>query len=157
MNYSIQLYQRPNAKPRNTEIVEGIYDIAKSLTSKWFTVNVPDDTLRDLMFHDVLCLQRDKKILSFLMFTSRDGMMDITLFGTRLEYQRQGLGSKLIEHFFNYARGLGFETATAMTVPEDVKPAYGSTMRFYKKHGFKLVKRYNELWESGALLLVKKL
>jgi ribosomal protein S18 acetylase RimI-like enzyme len=157
MDYSIQLYQRPNAKPPNTEIVEGIYDIAKSLTSKWFTVNVPDDTLRDLMFHDVFCLQRDKEILSFLVFTSRDGMMDITLVGTRLEYQRQGLGSKLIEHFFNYARGLGFENATAMTVPEDVKPAYGLTTRFYKKHGFKLVKRYNELWESGALLLVKKL
>jgi ribosomal protein S18 acetylase RimI-like enzyme len=157
MNYSVQLYQRPNGEPPNREIVEGIHDIAKSLTGKWFTANVPDDTLRDLQFHDVFCLQKDKEILSFLVFTSRDGMMDITLFGTRLEYQRQGLGSKLIEHFFDYARGLGFETASVMTVPEDVKPAYGPTIRFYEKHGFKIMKRSNELWENGALLLFKNL
>jgi ribosomal protein S18 acetylase RimI-like enzyme len=157
VEYSIQLYQRPNAKPQNKKIVEGIFDIAKSLTSKWFTANVPDDTLRDLQFHDVFCLQRAEEILSFLVFTSRDGMMDITLMGTRLNYQRQGLGSKLLEHFFDYARGLCFENATVMTVPEDIKPAYASTIHFYEKHGFQLVKRFNELWENGALLFVKKL
>jgi ribosomal protein S18 acetylase RimI-like enzyme len=155
--YDIQLYQRPNAEPPNTKIVDGIYDIVKSLTSKWFTTNVPDEALRDLMYHDVFCLQRDKEILSFLIFTSWDGMLYITLMGTRIEFQRQGLGSKLLEHFLQHARGLGFEYAAVMTVPEDVKPVYGPTIRFYEKHGFQIIRRSNILWENGALFLRKKL
>jgi ribosomal protein S18 acetylase RimI-like enzyme len=155
--YQIQLYRRPNAEPPDTVIVEGIYDIAKSLTARWFTANVPGDTLRDLKYHDVFCLHRNLEMSSFLVFTSWDGMLHISLMGTRLELQRQGLGSKLMEHFLRYARELGFENAAVMTVPEEVKPAYGPTIRFYQKHGFKIVKRSNELWENGALLLVKKL
>jgi len=155
--YDIKLYQRPNAEPANIEVVQGIYNIAKNLTSKWFTANVPDDTIRDLQFHDVFCLKRDKKILSFLIFTSRDGFLDISLFATRQEFQGQGLGSKLIECFFNHAQNLGFKTVSVMTVPPDVKPAYGPTLRFYEKHGFKIEKRSNALWESGALLLFKNL
>jgi GNAT superfamily N-acetyltransferase len=157
MDYSIQLYQRPNANLPNKQIVDGIYEIAKSLTSRWFTANVPDDTLQDLKFHDVLCLHKNQEILSFLVFTSRDGMLDISLFGTREELQGQGLGSKLIERFFSHARGLGFKTVSVMTVPADVKPAYGPTIRFYEKHGFIIAKRANELWENGALLLFKNL
>jgi ribosomal protein S18 acetylase RimI-like enzyme len=156
-NYSLKLYQRPNAKPVNKKVVQGIYEIAKSLTSQWFTANVPDETMNDLKLHDAFCLEQDSKILSFLIFTSWDGRIHISLFGTRAELQRQGLGSKLLEHFFNYARGLGFENAAVMTIPEDVKPVYGPTIRFYEKNGFKLAKRSNELWENGALLLIKKL
>jgi ribosomal protein S18 acetylase RimI-like enzyme len=155
--YTIKLYQRPNANPPNRKIVGEIYEIAKSLTVRWFTSNVPDDTLRDLMFNDVFCLQKNGKILSFLEFTSRDGFIEIILCGTRIEFQRQGLGSKLIEHFFEYGRGLGFKTASVMTVPEDVKPVYGPTIRFYEKHGFVIRKRSNVLWENGALLLFKNL
>jgi ribosomal protein S18 acetylase RimI-like enzyme len=155
--YDIQLYQRPNSKPPNIKIVQGIYDIAKSLTSKWFTANVPDDTLRDLMFHDVFCLQKGRKILSFILFTSWDGMMYISLMGTQSEFQGKGLGSRLMEQFLQHARGLGFQNAAVMTIPEDVKPIYGPTIRFYEKHGFKIAKRTNEIWENGALLLIKKL
>ncbi len=155
--YRIKLYQRPNAKPSNKRIVGEIYEITKSLTVKWFSSNVPDDTLHDLMFNDVFCLMRNGKIISFLEFTSRDGFIEIILFGTRIEHQRQGLGSKLIEHFFEYGRGLGFATASVMTIPEDVKPVYGPTIRFYEKHGFIIRKRSNVLWENGALLLFKNL
>jgi GNAT superfamily N-acetyltransferase len=155
--YKITLFQRPNAKPVNEMIVQGIYAIATSLTGQWFTANVPDDTVRDLIFHDVFCLFRDTEMISFLVFTGSDGMINISLIGTRLEFQGQGLGSKLIEHFFQHARTLGFEKASVWTVPEDVKPAYGPTLRFYEKHGFVITKRYTELWESGALLLEKKL
>jgi ribosomal protein S18 acetylase RimI-like enzyme len=155
--YQIKLYQRPNTEPPNIKVVQGIYDIAKSLTSWWFTANVPDDTMRDLRFHDVLCLWKDKEILSFLVFTSWDGMAHISLMGTRLGFHRQGLGSILIEQFFEYARGLDFKTAAVMTVPKDVKPAYGPTIRFYEKHGFVIKKRADVLWENGALLLFKNL
>ncbi len=155
--YIIQLYQRPNANSPNRKIMDGIYEITQSLTGRWFSANVPDDTMRDLQFHDVFCLQSDKEILSFLIFTSRDGFLDISLMATRQEFQGQGLGSELIECFFNHAHKLGFKTVSVMTVPPDVKPAYGPTVRFYEKHGFKIEKRSYVLWENGALLLFKNL
>jgi ribosomal protein S18 acetylase RimI-like enzyme len=43
------------------------------------------------------------------------------------------------------------------TVPPDTKPAYCATLDFYEKHGFRITRRYEELWESGALELVKEL
>jgi GNAT superfamily N-acetyltransferase len=118
---------------------------------------VPDDIVRDLIFHDVFCLQQEKEIVSFLVFSSHEEIIDITLLGTQIEYQGQGLGSKLIEHFFQHARKLGFEKSSVWTVPEDVKPAYGPTLRFHKNHRFEIIKRYTELWGSGALFLEKKL
>ena len=38
-------------------------------------------------------------------------------------------------------------------VPPEVKPAYGATVAFYKKHGFVETRRYPDLWEAGALEL----
>lgn len=157
MEYSIQLFQRPNARPPNTEIVNNILDITRSLTGKWFTANVPDDTLHDLQFHDAFCLTNQQHILSFLVFTSWDGMMYITLMGTRPGSQGQGLGSRLMQYFFRYTQELGFETAVVMTVPEDVNPLYSQTIHFYQKHGFTITKRYTELWEQGAIQLRKRL
>ncbi len=154
--YQIKLYQRPNAQPPNKPIVDGVYEIAKSLTSKWFTANVPDEVLHDLQFHDVFCLHKADEILSFLVFTSWDGMMYISLMGTRPEFQGKGLGSKLIERFFQYTRGLGFESVAVLTIPEEYKPIYGPTIRFYEKHGFKVIRR-STFWENGALHLIKKL
>jgi ribosomal protein S18 acetylase RimI-like enzyme len=157
IDYTISLHRRPNAAPPDTAIVSGILDITRSLTGTWFTANVPGDTLNDLKFHDVLCLHRSAELLSFLVFTSWDGMLHITLMGTRPEARGQGFGSRVIEDFFRQARQLGFEKCAVMTVPEDVNPLYQGTIHFYQKHGFMIEKRYRELWEHGAVRLVKRL
>jgi len=83
--------------------------------------------------------------------------MHITLMATRPEFQGRRLGSQLIQYFFGYAQKLGFQTVVVMTVPEDVNHLYDATIRFYQKHGFTIEKRYNELWEHGAVQLLKRL
>jgi hypothetical protein len=62
-----------------------------------------------------------------------------------------------MERLFQHATSLGFERVVAMTVPPDVKPAYQPTLAFYRKHGFIVTRHYQELWENGALELVKRL
>ncbi len=132
-------------------------DIARLLTSEWFTPNVPDDIRHDLAFHDALCLWRGEQLVSFIVFTSLDGALNITLMGTRPADQGRGYGSILLEKFLDHARQLGYERVVAMTVPPDVKPAYAATVRFYRRHGFEIIRRYNELWESGAIELARVL
>ncbi len=148
----IQLYHRP-AAPVTAEIVQ----IARLLTEHWFTANVPEDIQRDLMFHDALCLYEDGQMQAFLVFTSLDGNLQITLMGTHPHCRGNGYGSLLMEHLFQHAASLGFEQVVAMTVPPDVKPAYQATLAFYRKHGFIVTRRYEELWENGALELIKRL
>lgn len=148
----IRLYQRPCGRT-----AEQIVNIAQELTSRWFTANVPDDIRKDLSFHDVFCLEDQGEVASFLVFTSLDGMIQIILMGTRLCDRGKGYGSLLIDRLADHARQLGYGRMMAMTVPPDTKPAYAATVRFYERHGFSTAKRYDELWESGALEMVKDL
>lgn len=153
MSYKIQLYQRPEK-----EVIKQIVEIAKFLTEKWFTSNVPEDIEKDLLFHNALCLlNQEGRLISFLVFTSLDGSINIILMGTHPDFIGKGYGSILMNHFFEYVKNLGFHRVVAFTVPPDIKPSYDSTVKFYKKHGFEIKKRYNELWESGAIELVKVL
>ena len=146
MEHEIVLYHRPD-----TPVIDEILEIVESLTGRWFTPNVPEDTRRDLHFHDVVCLKDASVLQSFLMFTSLDGMLHILLMGTRPEARGNGYGSLLMHAFLAHAQRLGYTTVVVMTVPEDVNPAYGATIQFYQQHDFVLTRRYTELWERGAL------
>jgi len=95
MEYILHLYQRPNFP-----IIAEILEIVNLLTPEWFTPNVPDDTRRDLLFQDVLCLRQDGKLVAFLVFTSWDGSLHITLMGTHPDYRGKGLGFMRMHPFF---------------------------------------------------------
>ncbi len=148
----IEHYHRPPP-----EVSEEIVEIARALTGRWFTANVPEDTARDLLFQDALCLRIDERMVSMLMFTGMDAAIHITLMGTHPDFQGQGYGSGLLRHLCAYAQSLGFERLVVFTVPPEVKPAYSATVCFYESHGFVIQKRYTELWEGGSIELSKRL
>lgn len=150
--YEIEIHQRPTGVIRD-EIVS----ITQELTSSWFTPNVPRDTFYDLSFQDAMILKESGRILSFIMFTCLDGTIQLSLMGTRLESRTHGFGSILINKFCEYIKSIGFSRIMVYTVPPDQKPAYSTTLHFYQKHGFRIARRFEELWESGAIQLVKDL
>lgn len=152
MEYEINVYKRPES-----DVIQRIKEITELLTGRWFTNNVPEDTERDLMFQDVVCLSINGVIVSFIMFTCLDGMINISIMGTHPNYRGKGLGTIIISYFFTYVKNLGFEYIKVFTVPPDVKNSYMETVNFYEKNGFKIEKRYNELWENGAIELIKGL
>ena len=151
-DYEIEIHQRPSGAIRD-EIVS----IAQELTSDWFTLNVPNDTFYDLGFQDVMILKDTGRIVSFIMFTCLDGTIQLSLMGTRLASRLKGFGSILINKFSDHIKSIGFSRIMVYTVPPDNKPAYLATLRFYQKHGFRITRRFDELWDSGALQLVKDL
>ena len=148
----IEIHQRPSGQIRD-EIVA----IADALTSRWFTSNVPEDTYHDLGFQDIMILKQSETIVSFIMFTCLDGDIHISLMGTRPELIGRGYGSKLMNEFIGYVKSLGFKRIVVYTVPPDQKPSYNATLAFYEQHGFTFTKRYDELWESGAIQLIRTL
>jgi ribosomal protein S18 acetylase RimI-like enzyme len=150
--YEIEVHQRPSGAVRD-EIVS----IAQELTSAWFTPNVPNDTYYDLGFQDVMILKESGRIVSFIMFTCLDGTIQLSLMGTRVDSRTKGFGSILISKFCEHIKNIGFHQIMVYTVPPDTKPAYSATLRFYQKHGFRITRRFEELWDSGAIQLVKDL
>ncbi len=152
METTIELHQRPTGG-----VAEEVVAIARMLMGEWFTDGVPEETRRDLMFQDLFVLKFDGQVVSFIVFTCWDGSIQITLMGTHPDHRGKGFGSMLMERFFEHVRELGFDRVVALTVPPDAKPSYQLTVRFYESHGFRLTRRYNELWESGAIELVKEL
>ncbi len=76
-------------------MADAIVAIAQLLTARWFTDNVPADTRSDLMFHDALCLWQDGELRSFIVFTSIDGSISITLMGTHPDHQGRGYGQEI--------------------------------------------------------------
>jgi len=148
----ICLYCRPPA-----HIAEQIVKLVQLLTGEWFTANVPEDTRRDLLFQDAFCAESDNHVIGCLVFTSWDGNMHITMMATHPAFRGQGIGSRLMEHVICHARQLGFDRIVVMTVAPEAKPSYHATVSFYQKHGFFLNRYYAELWEHGALELMKSL
>jgi len=73
----IEIHRRPTGP-----VAEEIFLIVTELTGEWFTADVAPATRRDLLFHDVVCAVQDERIRAFIMFTSHDGAIHITLMGT---------------------------------------------------------------------------
>ena len=148
----IKMYRRPDKSE-----VDQIIEIVKALTGKWFTEDVAEDTKRDLLFQDAICLIENNRIISFIIFTSWDGDMNITLMGTHPKSRGKGYGSILIKAFYKYIKEIGFNRVRVLTVPPDKKSSYESTVNFYLRNGFVMTKRYTEIWGCGAIELIKEL
>ena len=124
----IKLFDRPGVA--NNYAVEQIVSIAKSLVGEWFTADVPAGIAKDLLFQDALCLEINGSIVSFIIITSVDGTLQITLMGTDPVYRGKGYGAKLIEYLFDHARKLGFRQIELFTVPPDKKLLIGPPSDF---------------------------
>jgi hypothetical protein len=150
----IKILRRPG---KNKKIVEKIVKIINTMTGKWFTANVAENVVYDLYYQDLILLFDKREIQSFILFTCIDGSIQIMLMATRIDKHNMGYGKRLYEWFEKYIKQRGFNSIIVQTVPDDVNENYKGTINFYNKRGFKFKKRYNELWEHGAIELEKKL
>jgi ribosomal protein S18 acetylase RimI-like enzyme len=148
----IEIHRRPSS-----HVAEEILSIVEDLTGEWFTEDVAPATRRDLLLQDAVCVREKSRVRAFLMFTSYDGAIHITLMGTSPEYRGRGFGSALIEFLVSHAEELGFWEIIAFTVRPEAKPCYRATVDFYRKRGFRVVREHGELWQSGAVELRRQL
>jgi ribosomal protein S18 acetylase RimI-like enzyme len=131
MDFSINFYERPTRF--GNPIVQKINQIITSLTGVWFTEDVAEDTCKDLIFQDLLCAESFGQVTSFLVFTSAEGSISISLMGTDPRYHRKGFGSKLLLHLIEHVKEMGFNKIVALTVPPSSKPAYQRNTPNYGK------------------------
>lgn len=75
--------------------------------------------------------------------------VEICVMGVRKEYHRLGIGSKLFQVFYQYAKAKGYEFVQVKTVREGMYPDYDQTNAFYQKIGFRELECMEGLWDEA--------
>ncbi len=125
-------------KSNTQQIMEAI-KIAKKL-SEWFTKEAIKNMKTDFkMNHVIVAIDKDK-VIGFLCYTSNGGKALIIWLGVDKEYQRKGIGKRLLDWLEKETKKLGLYYIETETLPEedDYKP-YRQTRNFYYKNGFRRV------------------
>lgn len=75
--------------------------------------------------------------------------VEIGVMGVRKDYHRLGIGSKLFEAFYQYAKEKGYEFIQVKTVRAGLYPDYDLTNAFYQKVGFRELECMEGLWDEA--------
>ena len=126
----------------NTKHYEGILGIVENLP-EWFdesarTKAVPTDIRHQMGFVAVTA----HRIVGFVTLYVAEGRLHIGWLAVDKGFQRQGLGSRLLEAAETKARELGIDELATYTLGDSVAyQPYEVTRDFYRKYGFRVYKR----------------
>lgn len=135
------------------DTIDQIVSIVEEYTKDYFTSNFPDDIRIDMKFQRTMYLKDNSEIISCIVFTCLDGSPHITLMATKRSYNNKGYGKLLMQYFVEYVTGIGLNSIELLTFSPDTVSAYNSTVEFYKRVGFKIIREYKDLWEAGTKTL----
>ncbi len=83
-----------------------------------------------------------------VMKETSDYAVEICVMGVRKEYHRLGIGSKLFEAFYQYAKEKRYEFIQVKTVRKGMYPEYDLTNAFYQRVGFRELECMEGLWDE---------
>lgn len=129
--------------------------IAKEL-KEWFSKEGIKNINIDLKLNNVVVVADGKKVIGFLCYTSYSGRMQLIWIGIKKNFQRKGIGEKLLKWLENESRKLRLYSIEVETLPdEDSYEPYKLTRDFYYKNGFKRVaykKAIIKEWDDQIVL-----
>jgi len=129
-------------EPLEKEHHAGILEIVENLP-EWFdetarTRSVPSDLRHQLGF----AAASNHNVVGFITLYVAEGRMHIGWLAVDKPFQRQGIGSRLLDASEAMARKMQIDDIATYTLGEEVDyQPYESTRQFYWKHGFKVYKR----------------
>ena len=140
-------------KEISRKAIDEVYNLAKEYTKDFFTANFPDDMRVDMEFQRLFYILEEGRIVSCIVYTCLDGSIHITMMLTDRILAGKGYGTKLMEEFTKHVSEYGIRSIELHTFSPETRPVYSSTIAFYEKNGFKIVKEHKDLWESGTITL----
>lgn len=75
--------------------------------------------------------------------------VEVYVMGVKKDYHRLGIGKKLFDVFYLYAKEKNYEFIQVKTVCEGIYADYNLTNVFYQKMGFKELECMEELWDKA--------
>lgn len=114
-----------------------ILEIVKKLRG-WFdnvafTLEIPND----LKFHQGLVAELENKVVGFITYSSFEGEVFISWLGVLPEYQRNGIGKKLVLTLEEKLKKMGIKKLKVETLSDKIEyEPYKLTRAFYQKMGY---------------------
>ena len=104
-------------------------------------------------FSKILVFKEKEEIIGYLIFREIEPEIEILKIGVRKEYQRKGVGTKLIQKLIEIAKEKNISKIFL-----EVKASNLSAYNFYKKLGFKeMYRRKNYYGNEEAIVMVKEI
>jgi ribosomal protein S18 acetylase RimI-like enzyme len=129
--------------------------IAEEL-SLWFTKEALENMKKDFNSDNLIVCKNENEVIGFLCYSKLDKNMKILWMAVRKDFQRKGIGRKLLNFLFNEAKNLGISCilVETLTDKDDYEP-YIATRDFYYKNGFKKIgykPAEKEGWDDQIIL-----
>ena len=121
---------------------EGIRDLVASLP-EWFAGDPMDRAIPiDIRFNDGFVAEHNGTIVGSATMHVGDGRLNIGWLGVHRQWQRQGIGSRLLFAVEQAARTMGLQELATVTVGQGAdSPEFEAARRFYRSHGFTVFQR----------------
>ncbi len=153
----IQNYKKNHIFELTSMDEKHVLNIAKNLP-KHFTKKGIEYIASDLKSQKGFIFRIQDKPAGFIMYYSNQGIAEIGWMGVMPEFQRSGVGKKLLTHLCDKLRDSQCSSLVVKTLDESVEyQPYENTRAFYLKNGFKKshVIQHPENPECGAELVLK--
>jgi len=104
-------------------------------------------------FSKILIFKKKEEIIGYLIFREIKPEIEIFKIGVKKEYQRKGVGTKLMQKLMEFAK-----EKKISKIFLEVKASNLSAYNFYKKLGFKeMYRRKNYYGNEEAIVMVKEI
>ena len=139
----------------NSKQINECLEIAKNLKD-WFTPEAIDSMKIDFQVNHLISALENNEVIGFLCYSSYNGSIKILWIGVKKDFQRKGIGFKLLKELEKIANKYNSKSIEVETLSETVSyEPYELTRNFYKKNGFKIIhtiKPYKEGWDEMDIM-----
>lgn len=125
-------------RPKREEDHEGMLEVAHALP-QWFAQEGLEEMAQDFKVHEGFVATDQDKIVGFLTYEALEGdLAEVSWMGVRPEYQRQGVGRRLLQLAEERLITKGVRVLQVSTVADSVAyEPYARTRAFYRASGFR--------------------
>jgi len=144
------MYLIHEAEERDLQIIS---ELEKDLffEEKWSYFQILKEFKNEIS--KIWVLKEKEKIIGYLIFREIKPEIEVFKIGVKKEYQRKGLGTKLMQKLIEFAKEKNISKIFL-----EVKASNLSAYNFYKKLGFKeTYRRKNYYYNEEAIVMVKEI
>lgn len=146
-NYTVKLYRQPEES-----IINQIISIIETNINCEDT-DIPKSIRKDLKYQDVMTLEDDDSVISFIIHTCIKGQINITNIGTDISNKNKGYASTLLREFKQKMKLAGFDTIIVEMPNPNNDEKYISTANMYEKNDFKLIEKADDYYMYQSILV----